>query len=103
LKPVILSDHADADIVSAAFWYESQRENLGAKFLDRVDEALKVIERNPEGPQQIMPNLRHVHLRKFKPYSLWYTVVNEVLVLACMHGKRRLGPVVWSRYKGLKP
>jgi hypothetical protein len=55
LKPVILSDPADADIMSAAVWYESQDENLGAKFLDRVDEALEVIERSPEGPPQIMP------------------------------------------------
>lgn len=72
-------------------------------FLDRVDEALKVIERNPEAPQQILPNLRHVQLQEFKPYSLWYTVGNEILVLACMHGKRQLGPVVYSRLKGLEP
>ena len=34
----------------AAVWYEGQREDLGIRFLDRVDEALKVIERNPEAP-----------------------------------------------------
>ena len=103
MKRVILSDDADADIMRAAVWYEGQREDLGIRFLDRVDEALKVIERNPEAPQQILPNVRHVQLRKFKPYSLWYTVGDEVLVLACMHAKRQLGPVVYSRLKGLEP
>jgi toxin ParE1/3/4 len=88
VKPVRLTPTADADVLRAAAWYEVQKEGLGAKFLDRVEHAVKRIAEAPLGHQKVIRDARKVELQRF-PYALWYTVdPEENVVIACLHGRR---------------
>ncbi len=55
----ILSE-ARAEAVEAAAWYDHQRDGLGSKLLDEVEEALKRIENAPER----FPPWKHPKVRK---------------------------------------
>jgi hypothetical protein len=42
---------------------------------------------NPEGYAKIIKEARKAEVAKF-PYSVWFRVRDDVLVIACLHGKR---------------
>ena len=84
-------------------YYEAAKEDLGAAFVDRVEEALRKIQRNPELPQEIAPGLRHMRLKKFDAYAVWYLTAAEILVLGCVHGKRNIPRVIGDCWKILEP
>ncbi|MBV8810958.1 MAG: hypothetical protein JO033_19995 [Acidobacteriaceae bacterium] len=61
---------AQAEIDSAAAWYEGQEDGLGGKFLDRIEEALERICRNPGGRyQKVLGENRRCNVERF-PYAL---------------------------------
>lgn len=79
---------AEADLVAAIQWYEDQREGLGVRFAERVDEAVAVIAANPLTFPKVIGDARRIGLRKF-PYNLWYRVEpDESIVIGCIHAKR---------------
>ena len=78
---------AQRDIDKAAEFYERQREGLGSTFLDRVDEGLDRINLNPLGYRKIAGENRRCNLEQF-PYALWFKVIDEVIVVGCLHAKR---------------
>ena len=72
-----------------------KNEPLRAEFLRDVENALSTIQANPLQYQIIYRNIRRVVLRRF-PYGLMYIVSDrDIVVLACMHGRRN--PVRWQR------
>lgn len=83
-------------------YYEVAKENLGTAFVDRVEEALRKIQRHPELPQEIAPGLRHMRLKKFDAYAVWYLAATELLVLGCVHGKLNIPRVTGERRKILE-
>ena len=87
MRRVEVSASAKADISRAAVWYEGQKEGLGGRFLTAVLDTIDRIALNPEGYAKVIMDARRAELRKF-PYSLFFTVKNDVLVIACLHGKR---------------
>ncbi len=85
---ITLTPATRSDIKLASEWYEAHRENLGIRFLDRVEQALDKIELNPTGFQKTTGENRKCVLEKF-PYALWFQVMaDEIVVLGCLHGKR---------------
>ncbi len=48
MKPIRFHPEADAEMLNAAVWYESQQQDLGKRFLAAVQDTLNRIELNPE-------------------------------------------------------
>jgi plasmid stabilization system protein ParE len=84
---VSLTKAAKRDISDAAEYYEAQRDGLGAEFLESVDEGIGRIGKNPLAYRTVSGTNRRCNLERF-PYSLFYKVVDEVVVVACLHGHR---------------
>jgi plasmid stabilization system protein ParE len=86
--PLIVRLAAAADIDEAFLWYEQQRAGLGAEFLNAVQSALDDLASHPAQYQIIHRNTRRMVLRRF-PYSVFYRIYDEVIVIvACMHVRR---------------
>ena len=93
MKPVIFTPPAEADVEEAFRWYEAQREGLGAAFRHALDIAVSALESNPEAYPVVHRNTRRILLPRF-PYGLYYRQVgDDLVVVACIHGKRH--PRVW--------
>ena len=79
---------ADEDVIRAALWYEKEREGLGIRFLERVEEAVDRIKAAPLGHQKVLKEARKCEIERF-PYALWYSVEPDGnVVIGCLHGKR---------------
>jgi hypothetical protein len=92
---------ARLEMVEATRYYERERFGLGLEFREAITKVLDAIERHPrhfsrvEWPRVVAVEVRRLRLRRF-PYLIIYQIVNEmVLVIACMHVRRR--PGYWKR------
>ena len=93
MNPVIIRPAAAAEIDEAYLWYESQRTGLGEEFLEEVNGTLERIREMPELFAVLRRDTRRAMLVRF-PYSLLYRLVrDEVILVACFHGKRN--PTRW--------
>jgi plasmid stabilization system protein ParE len=93
-RELVVEPEAEAEIDEASRWYDLQNPGLGADFLRAVGAALAVIQRNPFQYQVIYGEARRAQLRRF-PYGLIYIVADpEIIVVACMHGRR--SPKRWQ-------
>jgi toxin ParE1/3/4 len=89
LRRVKFSFDAEKDLQRIFAWFESKREGLGVEFLHRVDEAVDYISRSPEGAPVITGDVRRFPIqRQFTDYALWYRVRQDVIVIACLSGRR---------------
>lgn len=92
--PVVTRPAAAAEIETAYRWYEKERIGLGSEFLETIDKLLRVIAESPKRFPLIHKDVRRAVLRRF-PYSIFYRIVsNQVVVVACFHGKRN--PKIWG-------
>jgi len=87
VRRVEVSASAKADIARAAVWYENQKEGLGDMFLTAILDTIDRIALNPEGYAKAIKEARKAEVESF-PYSVWFRVKDDVLVIACLHGKR---------------
>jgi plasmid stabilization system protein ParE len=79
---------AEAEIDEAARWYDAQSPGVGTEFLRSEQTAFGAIQSNPFQYQIVYRQVRRTGLRPF-PYGLMYTVREpEVIVIACIHGRR---------------
>lgn len=79
---------AEQDLTEAVDWYEQRGRGLGAAFLRSVEAALAFVQRYPKQNPVVLRAARRAVLRRF-PYSLIYIESeNEILILACFHGRR---------------
>lgn len=92
---------AKQEINAAAESYERKSAGLGHKFLDRVEQALAKIKRNPKGYQKIIGENRRCNLEKF-PFALWFKIVDEIVVVGCLDS-RRDPKLVRDRVSGIVP
>ena len=80
MKPPIFRPAAAADVEDAYRWYEAQQAGLGDEFLAAVSTVIESL-----GAYR---QTRRVNLRRF-PYSLFYRIIDDqIIVVACMHGRR---------------
>lgn len=85
---VVLRRAAELDIATIEDWYETQQAGLGVEFREAVSEALARVGRNPLAYPERYRESRRVLLRRF-PYVVWYKIQGEdIVILACVHGKR---------------
>lgn len=85
---LIVKPEAQDDIKDSLDWYIEQGENLPAKFLERLDESLTKIQKNPKHYQKRYGEVRIVFLKKF-PYGIYYTIEeNNIFVHAVFHNKQ---------------
>ena len=93
MKSALFTPAAEADVEEAFAWCEKQRPGLGEAFRRALNVAVASMEEHPEAYAVIHRKTRRVLLPKF-PYGLYYRVLeNNLLVVACMHGKRH--PRTW--------
>lgn len=88
MKPPIFRPAAAADVEDAYRWYEAQRAGLGDDFLVAVNAVIESLVAYPERFPIVYRQTRCVHLRRF-PYSLFYRIIDDqIIFVACMHGRR---------------
>lgn len=91
---------AAADLEEAADWYETKESGLGTKFLDAVRSTLESIAENPNRYALLYRDTRRALVRRF-PYGIYYRLlVDRVLIVACMHGRRP--PARWKSNQVLR-
>jgi plasmid stabilization system protein ParE len=84
-----------AEIREAAQWYAERGLGLEDVFLDEVSRVLRLIRSAPSRYPFVDADLRKAVLRRF-PYILLYRArEDEVVVIACFHGRRN--PEEWQR------
>jgi len=85
---LVVQPAARIDLAEASDWYDENRDGLGGEFIRAFEAASAAIVRNPFQYQIVYGKARRAPLRRFQ-YGLIYTVSdNEVLVVACVHGRR---------------
>lgn len=84
---------AEADLESAARWYDDERPGLAARFLSDVDRIFERIRDRPLQFPAVAGNVRRALLHTF-PYAAYFRASDEiVVVLAVLHLRRN--PRVW--------
>jgi toxin ParE1/3/4 len=88
VKPPIFRPAAAADVEDAYRWYEAQQTGLGEEFLAAVRVVIESMMANPELFPVVYRETRRALLRRF-PYGIYYRIVeDQIVVVACMHGRR---------------
>lgn len=87
-RRIVLRPAAEADIDAAAAWLEERSRRAAAKFWRTVEEKLKRLQENPFQYQRVIGQARRALLRDFR-YALFYIATDdEIVVIACTHGRR---------------
>lgn len=82
---------ADEEMTEASVFYEGASAGLGNGFLDEIHRVVNILREHPELGQPVGRGLRRALLHRF-PFSLIYSVeVDEVLIVAVAHQRRRPG------------
>ena len=71
IENVVILPEALDDVVEAYSWYEGRGVGLGDRFLDRVDECIDRIRKNPELFERAYQDYRRAILHRF-PYVVFY-------------------------------
>lgn len=96
MKRLLVDRQANREIDEAADWYEAEREGLGLRFLEVLDQTLQLVSDRPESFPRLRLGaadlvLRRALLHRF-PYAIVFLVLeNELRILAVAHHKRRPG------------
>ncbi len=87
----------DAEIRTAAAWYDERCPGLGEQFIDAVQTLIRSIQGNPGRYAVRFADLRRANLRRF-PYAVWFFERRSVVyVLAVIHNSRDYRPVLEQR------
>ncbi|PYS24804.1 MAG: recombinase [Acidobacteria bacterium] len=85
---------ADAELAEARQWYAHQRADLDIEFMERIDDALSRIVRNPHLYPIVYRTLRRAVVRRF-PFAVFYeTTADEIQIIAVFHSRR--DPKKWK-------
>lgn len=96
---VRFSAEAEAELESAAAWYEDRRVGLGEEFLDAVERTIDQVAEWPLAGRLIEELPADIQVRRAPvdrfPYHLAYLIeVDHARVLAVAHDRRR--PLYWA-------
>jgi len=82
---------AEEEMTDASVFYEAATSGLGAGFLDEIQRVVNILCDHPELGQPVGRGLRRALLNRF-PFALIYSAeVDEVLIVAVAHQRRRPG------------
>lgn len=88
---LVFRPEALQELFESAEWYEARGKALSADFLRMIENYLETLQQNPFQYQVILGRVRRAVLPRF-PYSIIYSVSeDELLVIACFHGRRDPG------------
>lgn len=86
-----LLSEARGELDSAIAYYESKRQGLGIEFWAAIHSIVARIVENPRQFPRVSRRLRKAGLRRF-PYGVIYQdQVNDLLIVAIAHGRRKPG------------
>lgn len=87
---------ARSELLDAATYYEEQADGLGGQFIDEAQRVAAVLEASPGLGAPVVGNddLRRWPLRRFPYYMIYRASVDDLLILAVAHERRR--PRYWS-------
>lgn len=87
---IIVKPGAELDILEALEWYDKEhKDQLIDDFLERLDDELDRISKNPEHFQKRYGDIKIVFMKRF-PHGIHYTLENETIFIhAVMHMKRK--------------
>ncbi len=89
--PIRFHPEADAEMMSAAKYYESQQKDLGKRFLASVQDALNRIQVNPLLYQEIESDVRRCLTMTF-PFGVVFRIMqHQYVIIAVMHLHRDPG------------
>jgi hypothetical protein len=89
--PIRFHPEADAEMMSAAKFYETQQKDLGKRFLASVQDALNRIQVNPLIYQEIEAGVRRCLTMTF-PFGVVFRIMpNQYVIIAVMHLHREPG------------
>lgn len=80
---------AELEFFDAIAWYEHERPGLGREFAREVMHALEHALDQPQLFRTARGPARKIRLKRFKAYSLYFAVKDDVLsVISVFHGSR---------------
>jgi plasmid stabilization system protein ParE len=86
--PVRIRPQADADLLEARTWYETQEAGRGTVFFEAVSAIVQRIADMPLAFPLADGQTRRAVLRRF-PYSVYFQVrADHILIVAIMHNSR---------------
>ncbi len=89
--PIRFHPEAEAEMMSAAKYYETQQKDLGKRFLASVQDALNRIQVNPVLYQEIETGVRRCLTMTF-PFGVVFRIMpNQYVIIAMMHLHREPG------------
>jgi toxin ParE1/3/4 len=89
--PIRFHPDADAEMMSAAKYYETQQQDLGKRFLASVQDAINRIQVNPLLYQEIETGVRRCLTMTF-PFGVVFRIMpNQYVIIAVMHLHREPG------------
>ena len=91
MKPIRFHPEAEAEMISAAVFYETKQKDLGKRFLTSVQNALNKIQVNPLLYQEIDDGVRRCLTMTF-PFGVVFRIMtNQYVIIAVMHLHREPG------------
>jgi plasmid stabilization system protein ParE len=90
---VVFRDRALAEIEEAAEWYDGQRPRLGSEFVAAVAASVELIKSNPFQYQRVFKDRRRAVVARFHFNLIYFVSGDEVVIVACLHGRR--SPAHW--------
>ena len=91
MKPIKFYPDAEMEMRESSKYYESQQKDLGKRFLNSIESAIKQIQINPKIFQKVNKNVRRCQTKIF-PYGIIFREQeNQIEIIAIMHLKRKPG------------
>jgi plasmid stabilization system protein ParE len=78
-------------MTAAAEYYQTQSMGLGEEFLFEVERSIAAIASHPKAAPKVKKEIRRRLLKRFPFGILYVATVDEIVVLAIMHLRRRPG------------
>lgn len=94
MKPVRFHPEAEAEMISAAVFYETRQKDLGKRFLASVQGALNKIQVNPLLYRELEGDVRRCLTTTF-PFGVVFRIMpDKYVIIAVMHLHR--DPEYWK-------
>jgi len=90
MTPVRFHPQAEAEMIEAAAYYESQQRDLGKRFLASVRNAIDNIVINPHLYPVVHLDVRRCLTRTFPFGVLFRILADQIIIVAVMHLHRHL-------------
>ncbi len=91
MTAIVFLHPAQEEMTAGARYYQAQSTGLGTEFLAEVERTIAAIVSHPKAAPKVTPDIRRRLLKRFPFGILYVATVDEIVVLAVMHLRRRPG------------